>query len=67
VGGGSGGGYRVSGRPGRFTAAARPRERPVKGATLEEILAAVESAPGTDHSRTALLVHGAADWPQTRD
>lgn len=59
--------YRVSGRPGRFTAAARPRERPVKGATLEEILAAVESAPGTDHSRTALLVPGTADWPQTSD
>jgi hypothetical protein len=59
--------YRVSGRPGHFTAAARSRERPVKGATLEEILAAVESAPGTDHSRTALLVPGTADWPQTSD
>ena len=48
--------YRVSGPPGRLTATARRRPR-VKGATAEELVAAVESTPGMDLSRTALW------WP----
>jgi hypothetical protein len=48
--------YRVSGSPGRLTAAVRGRPR-VNGATVEELVAAVESAPGTDLPRTALW------WP----
>jgi len=48
--------YRVSGSPGRLTAAVRGRPR-VNGATVEELVAAVESALGTDLPRTALW------WP----
>ena len=48
--------FRVSGPPGRLTATARRRPR-VKGATVEEIVTAVESTPGIDLSRTALW------WP----
>lgn len=48
--------YRVSGPPGRLTAAARGKPR-VNGATAEELVAAVASTPGIDLSRTALW------WP----
>ncbi|HLI40814.1 MAG TPA: hypothetical protein VKV35_04135 [Streptosporangiaceae bacterium] len=48
--------YRISGTPGRLAAACRGRPT-ARGATAEELVAAIERTPGINLSRTALL------WP----